>query len=725
MGKSVVLISINFYIPQGARSKGLIYRSVMKKSKIGQYHQSVDRSKIMPIPLIEYQVALRHTLQQFQCQSFFSSSVAERTKEWNKLDKLWDPLCAKFAWACPDERALKVLCHFSPLVEIGAGKGYWALLLQQRGADIVCYDKYGGDVKGSSVTCWTKVRKGGPEKLTDASAAGRNLFLCFPDEEESIAIVCLESFSGEFVIHVGELLAGDGTCGSSPQAPWGRTTSAEFQIALAATFHCVYVAKLETRLPFARDCISVWKRTKYVLGRHFPAAKSKKEQESDEGDEDEDYSESEEGESYADFNRSYFASVHEQEKMLADKVRMSFYHSVVNRLVKPGSVVLDLGTGTGILAAFAERAGAAKIYAVDHSKSALAVARKVAAANKLDKIEWIQKHSSKFELPGKGAKVDVILHEQMGDCLFDEDMVKNVCDVRDRLLRPGGLIVPSCFDLFVEPVRFDDKRHVPFVWDLNVHGIDFSCLKQTERLDDDYYHLRSCDPHLVESFLCKPEPIFSIDLHTVLEGEMPLSVSFSRTVINASRYDGFVVYFRTRASTDLSLSTGPHDPNRAPHWGYRILRDECDTFEVGDSIDVTLVVKKWAELNTWRWSHTRRPKGGKKASTKTTTSRSAAAAAAAAAASEESSASAVSFVSLKDLALLRGESGSKRKAPQTEDDHEDENENDEDVEEDEEKARREMDLDQQYHETDDKTWAAVAADELMQDRCAPSYAFLL
>lgn len=688
----------------------------MKKSKIA--HQTP----------IEYQVALQQTLQQVQCQSFFSSTVAERTKEWNKLDKLWDPLCAKFAWACPDERALKVLCHFSPLVEIGAGKGYWALLLQQRGADVVCYDKYGGDVKGGSVTCWTKVRKGGPEKLLDASAAGRNLFLCFPDEEESIAIVCLENFSGEFVIHVGELLAGDGTCGSSPQAPWGRTTSAEFQIALAATFHCVYVAKLETRLPFARDCISVWKRTKYVLGRHFPATKGKKEQESDEGDEvedeDEDYSDSEEGESYANFNRSYFASMHEQEKMLADKVRMSFYHSVVSRLVKPGSVVLDLGTGTGILAAFAERAGAAKIYAVDHSKSALAVARKVAAANKLDRIEWIQKHSSKFELPGKGAKVDIILHEQMGDCLFDEDMVKNVCDVRDRLLRPGGLIVPSCFDLFVEPVRFDDNRHVPFVWDLKVHGIDFTCLKQTERLDDDYYHLRSCDPHLVESFLCKPEPIYSIDLHTVLEGEMPLSVSFSRTVTNASRFDGFVVYFRARAGKDLSLSTGPHDPNRAPHWGYRILRDECDTFEVGDSIDVTLEVKNWAELNTWRWSHTKREKGAKKASTKSKTSKSAAAV------SGESAASAVSFVSLKDLALLRGETGSKRKAQQSEDEDEDEDgdededENDEDVE-DEEKARRENDLDQQYHETDDKTWAAVAAEELMQDRCAPSFAFLL
>lgn len=31
----------------------------------------------------------------------------------------------KYAWCVPDERALKVLAHFAPIVEIGAGKGYW------------------------------------------------------------------------------------------------------------------------------------------------------------------------------------------------------------------------------------------------------------------------------------------------------------------------------------------------------------------------------------------------------------------------------------------------------------------------------------------------------------------------------------------------------------------------------------------------------------------------
>src|SRR4051812_25641560 len=56
-------------------------------------------------------------------------------------------------------------------------------------------------------------------------------------------------------------------------------------------------------------------------------------------------------ERYREFNRTYFAQFYEQEKMLADKPRMDFYHAAIARHIKPGDRVIDLGTGTGILAA--------------------------------------------------------------------------------------------------------------------------------------------------------------------------------------------------------------------------------------------------------------------------------------------------------------------------------------------------------------------------------------
>ena len=305
---------------------------------------------------------------------------------------------------------------------------------------------------------------------------------------------------------------------------------------------------------------------------------------------------------FREYNGWYFANFYEQEKMLADRPRMAFYHAAIARHIQPGDRVIDLGTGTGILAAFAARRGAAQVYAVDHSEI-LKYAKTLAEANGIQNVEFIAMHSSKLEL---AAPVDVILHEQMGDCLFDEEMVANVCDLRNRLLKPGGLILPSCFDFYCEPIKVNDARHVPFIWELNVHGYDYSSMARQRPQDPGYYHLRSSDLDFVEHFLGEPEPVLSIDLHTLNETDLPLTLSFTRTVVNAGRLDGYAVFFRARVDADLSLSSGPKDAGRAPHWGFRILRTDRDDFAVGDLIDVHLTAGRWTDIDSWRWSHVKR-----------------------------------------------------------------------------------------------------------------------
>jgi len=305
---------------------------------------------------------------------------------------------------------------------------------------------------------------------------------------------------------------------------------------------------------------------------------------------------------YRSFNDRYFSSFFEQERMLADRPRMDFYHTAVTRHVQPGDRVIDLGTGTGILAAFAARQGAAKVYAIDHSQI-IEQAKTLAAHNAIENVEFVAVHSKEFSLE---EKVDVILHEQMGDCLFDEAMVANVTDLRDRLLKPGGLIVPSCFDFYCEPIQVRNDRVVPFIWELNVHGVDYSCLMNERPLEADYYRFVSSDLGIVSHFLGEPEPLLSVDLHTLDEATMPRDLRFTRTVTKAGRLDGLAIYFVARVDDDLSLSSDPMDPGRAPHWGFRILRSEQTYFEVGDKIDVCLSVDHWPELDTWHWCHVKR-----------------------------------------------------------------------------------------------------------------------
>lgn len=302
---------------------------------------------------------------------------------------------------------------------------------------------------------------------------------------------------------------------------------------------------------------------------------------------------------YRAFNERCFADFYEQERMLADGPRMRFYAAAIARHIHPGDRVIDLGTGTGILAAFAVRAGAAKVYAIDHSKI-LTHARTLAEANHLPNVEFVPVHSTAFKLE---EKVDVIVHEQMGDGLFDEEMVANVTDLRDRLLKPGGRILPAQFELYCEPVTLNDARRVPFLWEMNVHGYDYACMERHRPQEPAYYLRASSDPSLVDHFLGEPHPVLAIDLHTLHSADLPLELRFRRKVINAGRLDGYVVFFKAKVDADLSLGSGPLDPGRAPHWGFRLLRTDHDEFALGDEIEVRLTVGRWPDLDSWRWSH--------------------------------------------------------------------------------------------------------------------------
>ena len=108
-----------------------------------------------------------------------------------------------------------------------------------------------------------------------------------------------------------------------------------------------------------------------------------------------------------------------------------------------GKIVLDVGCGTGILSMFAAKAGAAKVIGVDMS-GIVESARKIVEANNLsDKVEIIRGKVEEITLPDGIEKVDIIISEWMGYCLFYESMLDTVLYARDKWLNPGGLMFPD------------------------------------------------------------------------------------------------------------------------------------------------------------------------------------------------------------------------------------------------------------------------------------------
>lgn len=152
---------------------------------------------------------------------FFSDEHVDperRAELWMRQADVGEESVNKYAWAIPDERALRVLKHFSPLIEIGCGaNAYWCKQMKCVGIDVVGYDsnpESGGKItKNNSKRQKFQVKKGGPEVLSQSENKDRNLFLCYPDENDnpgegdeqfSLGLACLEKFNGDYVVHVGE-----------------------------------------------------------------------------------------------------------------------------------------------------------------------------------------------------------------------------------------------------------------------------------------------------------------------------------------------------------------------------------------------------------------------------------------------------------------------------------------------------------------------------------------
>lgn len=161
----------------------------------------------------------------------------------------------------------------------------------------------------------------------------------------------------------------------------------------------------------------------------------------------------------------------EHRELLADAIRIRAYEAALKEAVKPDDVVLDLGAGTGILGLLAARGGARRVYAVDDG-GMLQLARDIARANHVgDRITHIHGSSTQIDLP---EKADVVVADQIGPFGFEAGIVRCFSDARARLLKRGGLTVPSTLDLVVAPVTASDVWERIEFWRSSPAGFDLT-----------------------------------------------------------------------------------------------------------------------------------------------------------------------------------------------------------------------------------------------------------
>ena len=145
----------------------------------------------------------------------------------------------------------------------------------------------------------------------------------------------------------------------------------------------------------------------------------------------------------------------EHGRMLDDDRRTHDYLEALAQAVRPDDVVLDIGTGSGVLAVAAARAGARHVYAVEASDIAEVAERVLAANDVQDRVTLIPAWSRLVDLP---EPADLLVAEIIGNEPLEEEILETTLDARRRLLKPGARLIPHALTLLARPLELPEAE---------------------------------------------------------------------------------------------------------------------------------------------------------------------------------------------------------------------------------------------------------------------------
>ena len=180
------------------------------------------------------------------------------------LDEIRAESIARFGFAIPSDEALEAIARCSPhgVVEVGAGTGYWAAVLQQRGVDVVAFDIEPAPSSKNpwfaGAHPWHPVDQGDHHVVEGHSE--RTLLIVWPTKNEIWAAAAAEEYhavGGQCLVFVGE-------------GPGGRTGDDAFHAVLGELTSCVQCEYGSMTSPCICDVVARWRRTATIELPQWP-----------------------------------------------------------------------------------------------------------------------------------------------------------------------------------------------------------------------------------------------------------------------------------------------------------------------------------------------------------------------------------------------------------------------------------------------------------------------
>ncbi len=270
--------------------------------------------------------------------------------------------------------------------------------------------------------------------------------------------------------------------------------------------------------------------------------------------------------------------------MMNDHERNAAYEEAIIATVRPGDVVLDIGTGSGLLALLAAKAGASTVITCEAEPVIAAAARQIVRANGYaDTIKVVDARSTALrvgiDLP---TRANVLVTEIFDCALLGEHALPALEHARRELLTPNARLVPGRGRLLGQLVESDRLRSHNNV--TVACGFDVSPFNQFRSTEYFSTYLHSHDHRM----LTAPFELLNVDFGT----DQPAGTSEVTTLpVIDGQCDAVAMWFELDLAPGITLSNGPR--HRYTHW-----RQAVQTFDQRFRCDAGLPV-------TLRVSHDR------------------------------------------------------------------------------------------------------------------------
>ncbi|XP_038027059.1 histone-arginine methyltransferase CARM1 isoform X4 [Anas platyrhynchos] len=229
-------------------------------------------------------------------------------------------------------------------------------------------------------------------------------------------------------------------------------------------------------------------------------------------------------------------------------------------------VVLDVGSGLGILSFFAVQAGARKVYAVDASSVTKYAELLVRSNNLSDKITILTGKIEEISLP---ESVDVVISEPMGYLLFNERMLESYLHSK-KWLKSNGMMFPTFSEIHLAPFS-DEQLYTEYYSRANFwyqecfYGINLSSLRSTAV--EEYFRQPVVDTFDMRILMAQTVK-YTINFKEAVEEDLRrVEIPFVFQMMQSGLIHGLAFWFDVAFVGSLVtvwLSTAPTEP--LTHW---------------------------------------------------------------------------------------------------------------------------------------------------------------